>query len=82
MEKIKIIAMDLDGTLLDSEKRLSEENRAALQKAADMGCVAIIARSAPTDHACAITEQAGITLIGFARDDRFNIYTCPQRVTV
>lgn len=51
------------------------------QKAADMGCAAIIARSAPTDHACAITEQAGITLIGFARDDRFNIYTCPQRVT-
>ncbi|MBQ3000619.1 MAG: HAD family phosphatase [Oscillospiraceae bacterium] len=37
MEKIKIIAMDLDGTLLDSEKRLSEENRAALQRAADMG---------------------------------------------
>lgn len=37
MEKIKIIAMDLDGTLLDSEKRLSEENRAALQKAADKG---------------------------------------------
>ena len=52
------------------------------QKAADMGCAAIIARSAPTDHACSITEQAGITLIGFARDDRFNIYTCPQRVTV
>ncbi|MBE6926558.1 MAG: HAD family phosphatase [Ruminococcaceae bacterium] len=37
MEKIKIIAMDLDGTLLDSEKRLSEENRAALQRAADAG---------------------------------------------
>lgn len=37
MEKIKIIATDLDGTLLDSEKRLSEENRAALQRAADMG---------------------------------------------
>jgi len=51
------------------------------QKAADMGCAAIIARSAPTDHACAIAKQAGITLIGFARDDRFNIYTCPRRVT-
>ena len=37
MEKIKVIAMDLDGTLLDSEKRLSAENRAALQRAADMG---------------------------------------------
>ncbi len=37
MEEIKIIAMDLDGTLLDSEKRLSEENRAALQEAAEKG---------------------------------------------
>ena len=37
MEGIKIIALDLDGTLLDSEKRLSEENRLALQQAADKG---------------------------------------------
>lgn len=37
MEEIKIIAMDLDGTLLDSEKRLSEENRAALTEAAAKG---------------------------------------------
>ena len=37
MEGIKIIALDLDGTLLDSEKRLSEENRQALEKAAAKG---------------------------------------------
>lgn len=37
MEGIKIIALDLDGTLLDSEKRLSEENRRALEQAADKG---------------------------------------------
>ena len=37
MEKIKIIAMDLDGTLLDSQKRLSPENRRALEKAAEAG---------------------------------------------
>ncbi len=37
MEGIKIIALDLDGTLLDSEKRLSEENRLALEKAAAKG---------------------------------------------
>ena len=37
MEEITIIAMDLDGTLLDSEKRLSEENRAALEAAAAKG---------------------------------------------
>ncbi len=37
MAEIKIIALDLDGTLLDSEKRLSEENRAALSAAAAKG---------------------------------------------
>lgn len=38
MSKIKgIIALDLDGTLLDSEKNLSEENLAALNRAADLG---------------------------------------------
>ena len=38
MSKIKgIIALDLDGTLLDSEKNLSEKNLAALNRAADLG---------------------------------------------
>ncbi len=36
-QSIGIIALDLDGTLLDSNKKLSERNRAALQKAADAG---------------------------------------------
>ena len=34
---IKIIALDLDGTLLDSQKRLSEANRATLEEAAAKG---------------------------------------------
>ena len=34
---IKLIALDLDGTLLDSEKRLSPRNRAALERAAALG---------------------------------------------
>ena len=38
MEKdIRIVALDLDGTLLDSAKRLSEGNRAALETAAAKG---------------------------------------------
>ena len=37
MHNIRLIALDLDGTLLDSEKRLSETNRAALEKAASEG---------------------------------------------
>lgn len=36
-KKIGIIALDLDGTLLDSHKKLSSVNLAALQRAADAG---------------------------------------------
>ena len=41
MDDIKIIALDLDGTLLDSEKRLSEANRAALARAAEKGVLIV-----------------------------------------
>lgn len=37
MTEIKLIALDLDGTLLDSQKRLSSGNRAALLKCMDHG---------------------------------------------
>lgn len=51
-----------------------------MQKVAAMGCGMIIARSAPTDYACRMAEEAGITLVAFARDNKFNIYTHPERV--
>ena len=38
---IRIVALDLDGTLLDSEKRLSEANRAALERAAGKGVLIV-----------------------------------------
>lgn len=41
MNDIRIIALDLDGTLLDSEKRLSEVNRAALARAAEKGVLIV-----------------------------------------
>ena len=37
MNQICLIALDLDGTLLDSEKHLSEENRRALEQCARLG---------------------------------------------
>lgn len=37
MRDVKLITLDLDGTLLDSDKHLSEENREALQKASEAG---------------------------------------------
>ena len=41
MNDIRIIALDLDGTLLDSEKRLSVVNRAALERAAEKGVLIV-----------------------------------------
>ena len=38
---IRVIALDLDGTLLDSAKRLSEANRAALEYAAAKGALIV-----------------------------------------
>ena len=37
MRNIRLITLDLDGTLLDSDKRLSAENAAALTRAAEAG---------------------------------------------
>ena len=39
--KIGIVALDLDGTLLDSQKRLSDVNKAALKMAADAGVLIV-----------------------------------------
>ncbi len=41
MDDIRILALDLDGTLLDSEKRLSEVNREALAAAAAKGLLVV-----------------------------------------
>lgn len=37
MRDVRLIALDLDGTLLNSEKRLTSRNRTALEKAAEKG---------------------------------------------
>lgn len=40
----------------------------------------MISRTAPTCMSITYAEDHGVTLIGFARGDRMNIYTHPQRV--
>ena len=41
LNDIRIVALDLDGTLLDSQKRLSERNRAALERVAAKGVLVV-----------------------------------------
>jgi FdhD protein len=49
-------------------------------KVSKMNISVIIARSAPTTLALDMAEELGITVIGFARGQRFNIYSHPERV--
>ena len=57
--------------------RLSVE---LIQKAAQTGCTALIAVSAPTAHAVRLAEGAGITLAAFARGEGFDIYAHAERI--
>ncbi|MBO0711111.1 MAG: formate dehydrogenase accessory sulfurtransferase FdhD [Acetobacteraceae bacterium] len=51
-----------------------------VQKAAMIGVPLVIAVSAPTTLALRIAEKAGITLVGVARDDGFDVFTHPHRI--
>lgn len=51
-----------------------------MQKAARAGIPIVVAIGAPSTLAVQLAGQHGITLVGFARGERFNIYSAPSRV--
>ena len=65
-----------DGVLLLSS-RISVE---LVQKAAMIGAPVVVAVSAPTALAVRLAEAAGITLIGIARGDAFEVFTHAARI--
>src|SRR3984893_7572355 len=52
-----------------------------VQKAGMMGAAIIVGVSAPTALAVRIAESTGLTLVGIARDDGFEVFTHPERIT-
>ncbi len=66
-----------DGMILLSS-RISVE---MVQKAAMIGAPVIVAVSAPTALAVRVAHAAGMTLVGVARDDGFEVFTHAHRIT-
>jgi len=60
MPEIRLITIDLDHTLLDAERRISERNRAALREAADRGVTVAIATGRTHESAEVYARDLGI----------------------
>jgi FdhD protein len=69
--------LDLDNHVIFFSGRVSSE---ILLKVAKMKVPILIARGAPTDMALSQAAALNITVVGFAREQRLNIYTCPERI--
>lgn len=69
--------IDLARAGLAASCRVSRE---AVRKAAVAGLPLVASRAGPTDGAIAFADEVGVTLVGFVRGGRMNIYTHEARV--
>jgi FdhD protein len=79
----KIIGLCLKNMVAITDKILVTSGRISseiLVKTARLGIPLLISRAAPTALSVELAEKLGITLIGFVRGSRFNIYSHHERV--
>jgi len=69
--------ISIERKILISTGRISSE---MLQKAARMDVPILISRTSPSSLSIEMAKRYGITLIGYARRNRFNVYSNAQRV--
>lgn len=71
--------LDVRGSLLLTTGRISAE---MLQKAAMLQVRVVASRTSPTSESIARAEQAGITLIGYARQGQLLVYSHPEGLEI
>ena len=71
--------IDLAGMMLVTSGRVSTE---LVAKAALLGITLIASRTSPTNMAIKMADAAGITLIGYVRAGRFDVYAHPERLQI
>jgi len=75
--KILLGDLKINTKVILSTGRISSE---MLQKAARLQTTILISRTSPTSMSVELADKLGITLIGYARGHRFNVYSHPERV--
>jgi FdhD protein len=68
---------DVTATMLAVSGRAGYE---VVQKAVAAGIPILVAVGAPSTLAVATAQRFGLTLVGFLRGERFNVYSAPERV--
>jgi FdhD protein len=69
--------VDLSRTIMITSGRISSE---IVHKSRRAGIPILVSLGAPTHQAVLVARQVNLTLIGFARQNRFSIFAAPERV--
>ena len=62
--QIKVLALDLDGTLTNDEKKITPRTRAALQAAAAQGVTLVLASGRPTGGVAPLAKELELDKTG------------------